>query len=331
MGAPRFRRSSDRGSIRAGRAVRRARDVEASSGLAGLEVGPGAWGHRAGDADPGGGALRRPPGVEEPAAGADPRPGGRAVPPAPQPVPPRPASVPGPDAGAGSDAVPGLAATMPPPPEDVLKGLDADERNNVRVYAAVNKSVVNITTEATEPGFFGDETSTGSGSGFVIDKAGHILTNFHVVEGADAVRVTLFDGSHHDAQVVGADASNDVAVLSIDVPAEKLVPVALRRLVAGPGRPEDPGAGQPVRPGADADHGDHQQPGPLAQGQERPDDQGDHPDRRGDQPRQLGRPAAELARRGDRHEHGDHQPGRPVGRASASPCRSTRSGASSSR
>ncbi len=115
----------------------------------------------------------------------------------------------------------------PPPPEDVLKELDPDERNNVRVYAAANKSVVNITTEAEGFGFFGDETSTGTGSGFVIDKQGRLLTNLHVVQGANSVRVALFDGSQHDARVVGADASTDVVVLVIDVPPEKLVPLTL--------------------------------------------------------------------------------------------------------
>jgi S1-C subfamily serine protease len=158
--------------------------------------------------------LRHPPLVQI---------GGRragTVPPAPQPVPPLPVPVTGQDAG------PGLAATTPPPPEDMLKGLDTDERNNVQVYAAVNKSVVNITTEATES-FFGEDTTSGSGSGFVIDKVGHVLTNFHVVQQADSVKVTLFDGSQHDALVVGADASNDVAVLRISVPDEKLVPVTL--------------------------------------------------------------------------------------------------------
>ena len=122
--------------------------------------------------------------------------------------------------------------TEPPaPPEDVLKELDPDERNNVRVYAAANRSVVNITTEAEVAGFFGDETSTGTGSGFVIDKQGHILTNFHVIQAADSarvsVRVTLFDGSAHEARIVGADASNDVAVLLIRVPADKLYPLPL--------------------------------------------------------------------------------------------------------
>ncbi len=75
--------------------------------------------------------------------------------------------------------------------------------------------MVNITTEAQGMGFFGDETSTGTGSGFVLDKQGRLLTNYHVVQGANAVRVTLFDGTQHDAKVIGADASTDVAVLVI--------------------------------------------------------------------------------------------------------------------
>ena len=138
----------------------------------------------------------------------------RPAPPAPEPIAP---------------VKPGLNTDnqTPPPPDDVLKDLDPDERNNVRVYAAANKSVVNITTEAEASGFFGDETSTGTGSGFVLDKQGHILTNLHVIQPANSVRVTLFDGSAHDAKIIGADASNDVAVILIRVPAEKLFPVAL--------------------------------------------------------------------------------------------------------
>jgi S1-C subfamily serine protease len=124
-----------------------------------------------------------------------------------------------------------LSGQTPPLPEDVLKDLDPDERNNVRVYNAANKSVVNITTEAEVAGFFGDDTSTGTGSGFVIDKQGHILTNFHVVHENDASRVSvqvkLFDGSAHEARIIGADATNDVAVLSIKVPPEKLFPLTL--------------------------------------------------------------------------------------------------------
>jgi S1-C subfamily serine protease len=113
----------------------------------------------------------------------------------------------------------------PAPPEDVLKDLDLEERKNVVVYARVNKSVVNITTEIEGGGFFGDETSTGTGSGFIIDKEGRLLTNYHVIQGANSVRVKLFDGSAHRAKLVGQDASNDVAVLQIQAPPEKLVPV----------------------------------------------------------------------------------------------------------
>ncbi|MEA2632963.1 MAG: hypothetical protein QOE66_3182, partial [Chloroflexota bacterium] len=112
-------------------------------------------------------------------------------------------------------------------PAEVLEEVDADEQHNIRVYAAVNNSVVNITTAAEAGGFFGEETSGGTGSGFVIDSKGYILTNYHVVEGAQTVQVTLFDGSTHDAEVVGEDASNDVAVVRVHVPTDRLVPVAL--------------------------------------------------------------------------------------------------------
>jgi S1-C subfamily serine protease len=141
------------------------------------------------------------------------------------PSPPEPAESAGQVTRARTD--PNLESQAPPPPEDVLKDLDPDERNTIRVYNATNRGVVNITTEAEGSGFLGDETSTGTGSGFIIDKQGHVLTNFHVVQGANSVRVTLFDGSGLEAQVVGADASNDVAVLAIRVPADKLFPLAL--------------------------------------------------------------------------------------------------------
>ena len=56
----------------------------------------------------------------------------------------------------------------------------------------------------------------------MIDKQGHILTNYHVVENAESVQVTLFDGTTHDAQVIGTDASNDVAVVRVSAPADRL-------------------------------------------------------------------------------------------------------------
>jgi len=162
--------------------------------------------------------------------------------PAPPPPPPAPAfarAVETTDPTAFSSAEPDQQTAAPArttPSEEDLKDLDPEEQHNVVVYAKVNRSVVNITTEAENQGFFGEETSTGTGSGFVIDPKGRVLTNFHVVQGADTVRVTLFDGSAHPAKVVGVDASNDVALLQIDAPSDKLSPVVFgdsSRLLVG--------------------------------------------------------------------------------------------------
>src|SRR3954454_6090853 len=149
----------------------------------------------------------------------------RPAPPIPQPFRGPALAPPQAPAGGARFALPKLAP--PPMPEDVLKAFDADEQVNIRVYAAVNRSVVNITTASEPGGFLGEESSGGTGSGFVIDKQGHILTNYHVIEGAQSVQVTLFDGSTHDAEVIGEDASNDVAVVQLRGGADRLVPVAL--------------------------------------------------------------------------------------------------------
>jgi S1-C subfamily serine protease len=123
-------------------------------------------------------------------------------------------------------AVPSLPPPTPPSAE-VLAQLDAEERVNINVYATVNRAVVNITTAASAEGLFGDETSSGTGSGFIIDKSGHVLTNSHVVDGAESIQVTLSDGSTHEAELVGQDASNDVAIVRVNVPADRLTPVSL--------------------------------------------------------------------------------------------------------
>jgi S1-C subfamily serine protease len=111
-------------------------------------------------------------------------------------------------------------------PKEILAAVDAEEEINTRVYEATNRGVVNLTTAASG-GFFGEEVSSGSGSGFVIDHQGHILTNYHVVASAEALQVTLFDGSRYQARLIGVDANNDVAVVRVDAPAGKLVPLAL--------------------------------------------------------------------------------------------------------
>jgi S1-C subfamily serine protease len=102
-----------------------------------------------------------------------------------------------------------------------------EERTNIAVYEAVNRSVVNINTKATvATGLFLLEVpSEGAGSGIVLDTQGHVLTNFHVVDGAQKIQVVLADGSAHDAVVVGTDPATDVAVLKVEAPRNLLHPV----------------------------------------------------------------------------------------------------------
>ena len=105
--------------------------------------------------------------------------------------------------------------------------LTPEEKINIHVYESSNRSVININTKATvTSGFFLMESpSEGAGSGIVIDKQGHVLTNFHVVEGAQEIQAVLYDGSSHDASLVGVDPVTDVAVLRVGAPADLLVPV----------------------------------------------------------------------------------------------------------
>lgn len=112
-------------------------------------------------------------------------------------------------------------------PAEAARSFTPEERTNIAVYDAVNRSVVNINTKATvATGLFSLEMpSEGAGSGIVLDKKGHVLTNFHVVEGAKEIQVLLFDGSSYQAAVVGFDPATDVAVVKVDAPVEVLVPV----------------------------------------------------------------------------------------------------------
>lgn len=91
------------------------------------------------------------------------------------------------------------------------------------VYAANVNSTVGITTSITTNYWGFQTTAAAAGSGFVFTRTGYILTNFHVVENSDSITVSLYDGTSYDAELVGYDVSNDVAVLKIE--AENLVPV----------------------------------------------------------------------------------------------------------
>lgn len=96
------------------------------------------------------------------------------------------------------------------------------------VYQAAGGAIVNITAQSTAYDFFMNAVpQEGTGSGFVYDEQGHILTNYHVIENADKILVTLADGSTLDATVVGQDPSNDLAVLQVNTDGHKLQAIPL--------------------------------------------------------------------------------------------------------
>ncbi|MFQ5731374.1 MAG: S1C family serine protease [Planctomycetaceae bacterium] len=123
-------------------------------------------------------------------------------------------------------AAPGKPAAGTGPLFDA-DGLTPEEAVNVAVYDKVNRSVVNITTKSTGSFLFLEGVSEGSGSGCILDKTGHVLTNYHVIEDARSAGVTLHNGKTYEASMVGADPINDLAVLKIAAPREYLVPVSM--------------------------------------------------------------------------------------------------------
>jgi serine protease Do len=139
--------------------------------------------------------------------------------------------------------------TSPPaPPPRFTAGLLAVlEETLEHIYTQVNPSVVNVQVEQRQvrrssalpetsdspsrrsptPQGAQERIRLGVGSGFVWDTAGHIVTNNHVVAGADRITVTLHDGTTIPAKIVGADAESDLAVAQVDLPADRLRPVRL--------------------------------------------------------------------------------------------------------
>jgi S1-C subfamily serine protease len=104
---------------------------------------------------------------------------------------------------------------------------DAEEQNNISVYKRVLPSVVNITSTTLVFNFFyGQVPQQGQGSGFILDKSGHVLTNYHVVEGANrGIEVQLSNKHRYPAKVIGTDKVHDLALLQIE--ASNLQPVTL--------------------------------------------------------------------------------------------------------
>jgi putative serine protease PepD len=109
-----------------------------------------------------------------------------------------------------------------------VNALTDDEKNNVNIYQKASPSVVNvISTVITRDFFLNAIPREGSGSGSIIDARGHVLTNNHVIRDAKKLEVTLADGSKWPATLVGTDPDNDLAVIKIDAPADRLKPLPM--------------------------------------------------------------------------------------------------------
>jgi S1-C subfamily serine protease len=140
-----------------------------------------------------------------------------------------------------ADVMPALVAPPyqeeTPPTAERLAQLSPEERATFEVYRAVNRGVVNITSVSVAYNWFLQPVpQQGTGSGSILDQKGNVVTNFHVVKGADRLMVTLYDGASYEARVVGVDPENDLAVIRFDPAGRELTTVqfgASRRLVVG--------------------------------------------------------------------------------------------------
>ena len=165
-----------------------------------------------------------------------------AQPPAAAPAPPlpRPAEPNGPRSAPGGDA------TEPVPPANTPSDMPApelpivplgpharteDEDNSISVFRAVAPSTVFVTKANIIFDRFARpvEVPVGTGSGFIWDAQGHVVTNFHVVQGARSFSVTLHDHKSFDAELVGTDPRKDIAVLAVQDPPKNLQPIRVER------------------------------------------------------------------------------------------------------
>jgi S1-C subfamily serine protease len=119
------------------------------------------------------------------------------------------------------------ASIVGPIPVEMPRDLLAYERNTIEVFQRASAAVVFVHNLQSRREFFSfnvTEVQAGTGSGFLWDNNGHIVTNFHVVQGATRVAVTLIDGKTYNAEIVGAEPRKDMAVLKIDLLETNVVP-----------------------------------------------------------------------------------------------------------
>lgn len=111
-------------------------------------------------------------------------------------------------------------------PAALPDALDTEEARRIAIYERVSAAVVNITTQVVRSDFFwGSVPEEGSGSGFLWDDQGHVVTNYHVIEGAQDISVSFGDDVNLAATVVGADPQNDLAVLKVENPPDAALPL----------------------------------------------------------------------------------------------------------
>jgi S1-C subfamily serine protease len=138
----------------------------------------------------------------------------------------------------GAPGAPSAPLTVPLASAEPIAPLSSaafieDERNTITVFRETAPSAVFVTQKQVVVDYWAGqavEVPAGSGSGFVWDDQGHIVTNFHVVQNARSLTVTLQDQSTHEASVRGVDPRKDIAVLKIEVPKDKLLPIRQRDL-----------------------------------------------------------------------------------------------------
>ncbi len=113
------------------------------------------------------------------------------------------------------EPTPIVVVATPTPLSDVdMAPIDIEEQLITNLYQRISPAVVHVTARIiTMDFFFGPSASEGTGSGFVVDRSGHIVTNNHVIEGADSIEITFSDESRVPAEIVGTDPLNDLTIL----------------------------------------------------------------------------------------------------------------------
>jgi S1-C subfamily serine protease len=133
-----------------------------------------------------------------------------------------------PEKAALSEAPPVIVATPIPLSDDDMASIDIEEQLITNLYQRVSPAVVHVTARIYDMDFFlGPVPSEGTGSGFIIDDVGHIVTNNHVIEGAESIEVTFSDESRVSARVIGTDPLNDLAVILPEELPAGVIPVPL--------------------------------------------------------------------------------------------------------